>query len=205
MKLSKITIYPSFVLMTFLILFGGHFYSLKFLILSFLLHELSHLFFIKLFNQEITGINLTGIGFIIKCNYRKISLFKKILISASGIIVNFILLIISIIIKNGVSELLFLYNKLLLFINLIPILPLDGGFILKYLLSYVYDDEYINDLLLWLGILVLVIISIIAYIFHLFYLYFIIPILIKNIIELSKRNNLTYLNNYFNLHKLSIK
>ncbi|MBQ3001934.1 MAG: hypothetical protein IJD76_05645 [Bacilli bacterium] len=205
MKLSKINIYPSFILMTFLILFGGHFYSLKFLILSFILHELSHLFFIKLFNQEITEINLTGIGFIIKCNYRKISLVKKILISASGIIVNLVLLIISIIIKNGAFELLYSYNKLLILINLIPIMPLDGGFILKYLLSYVYDDEYINDLLLWLGMLVVVIITIVAYIFHILYLYFIIPILIKNIIDLKKRNNLTYLNNYFNIHKLSIK
>lgn len=205
MKLSKLTIYPSFVLMLFLICFGGHFHKLKFLIFSFLLHELAHLIFIKLYDQKISSINFTGIGFIINCKFKNITLFKKIIISASGILVNLFVMIGCYILKNDMTNMLFYYNKLLLLINLIPILPLDGGFILKYLLSYIYDDEYVSDLLLWIGILIIVIVVIIAYIFHLLYLYMMIPLFIKSILNNRIKNDFSYLNNYINIHKLSIK
>lgn len=102
-----------------------------------LAHELGHLITGIVLGLKISKIHITILGFSIEFNnYGKERKFNKILIDCSGPAVNLVILIISIIIN--LPE--FFYINLVLFlINLLPIVPLDGGRILKTLLSYKYS------------------------------------------------------------------
>lgn len=79
-------------------------------------------------------------------------------------------------------DLIINYNYLMIMVNLIPIIPLDGSKIVENILELFFDTEYANDLSFYLSIILIIICAIVFFIFHLwFYLFFVIYLLIKNI------------------------
>lgn len=102
-----------------------------------LIHELGHLIMGIILGLKLSRINVTILGFSIEFdNYGKERRLNKILIDSSGPAVNFIIFIFSIIVDLPECSYI---NLILLLINLLPIVPLDGGRILKTILSYKYS------------------------------------------------------------------
>ena len=139
---------------TILKVFKIHFTSIIFLFLSFLcgyfkqslfiftiviIHELGHVFFIKLFKYPIISITIYPFGGVTKVN-KKInsSIYADLIISMGGIFLQIILYIILInqtYLSVYDTNFLLFYNKIIFFFNLIPIIPLDGAIFLKGILE----------------------------------------------------------------------
>ncbi len=95
-------------------------------------HELAHLLTGITLGLKIKRINVNLLGFSIEFeNYGDNKNINRIIIDLAGPLVNFIIAILSIIIKN--PTILYI-NLCLIIINLLPIYPLDGGRIIKTLL-----------------------------------------------------------------------
>lgn len=123
----KIKIHYSLLLVLFLCLFTRLF--LEFLIFFFIimLHELGHITMALIFKQNIKKITLTALGGIVEIRFIRLNLFKQLLINASGIIVNVVLLILfKYLFTSPLQTIIINYNLILIFFNLLPIYPLDG-------------------------------------------------------------------------------
>lgn len=114
--------------------------NIKVFALSFIfifIHELGHILAGISLGLKITKIHITILGFSIEFeNYGKERRINRIIIDCAGPVINLIITIMAIIL--GIPE-LFYINVVLLFINLLPIFPLDGGRILKTVLLYKYS------------------------------------------------------------------
>lgn len=117
----------------------GFKFSLYFVI-SYLLHELAHILMINKYNIKIKSINLIPFGGqILLDTYFDKSNKEDLLIYLSGPLINIILIIISLIINN---EQLLIINIILATFNIIPIIPLDGYYILLNILSFIIPFYY---------------------------------------------------------------
>ena len=105
-----------------------------------LLHELGHIICGVFLGLKVESLKIIPLGFCVEfknniTDYNKkilesnLCILKKILISASGPIVNIVIIVLSQILK--LNENITYANLIILIINLIPIYPLDGGRILK--------------------------------------------------------------------------
>lgn len=137
----KINIHYSFL---FLIIVGLFANLLKeIIIFSFiiLLHEASHAIMGLIFKKKIKRITITMIGGIIEISDNFTSFLKEFTINISGILMNFIILLLSLLIKNTYyKELIFNFNLLMILINILPIYPLDGYRLLSDIIYYYYES-----------------------------------------------------------------
>lgn len=166
MNKVKFIIHPSFILLLLIGLYGGFLKEVVLFSIIVILHELGHLIAAKICKVRYYAIHLTIIGCLIDLDaYQDISFIKKIFINSSGIIVNVFLMIIFAITNY---ELLYEYNKLMIFINLLPIMPLDGYKLLYAIFTLIFDDEYTKDCLFYLSMIILVVLTIIILILGLY-------------------------------------
>lgn len=100
------------------------------------LHELGHLFFINLFKRKIKNIEVHPYGIIIDLYEENSNNYKDLLISCGGIMINILLMPF---LNNELREI----NLYFLIFNSLPIYPLDGGLIIKNILSYFVKYRYI--------------------------------------------------------------
>lgn len=125
-KLNDTTIkldFLLFVLICTCLLFDR--YDVFYVIIFSVLHEFGHLIWLVIFDQKIESISITYYGIGIKF-INRLSPFKEFIYLLGGLLVNFIFLMLSV-----EKEI----NFALLFINVLPIYPLDGGRILKLILN----------------------------------------------------------------------
>ena len=137
----KVDIKIFFIIALYLITQNTRVFALTFIFIF--LHELGHLITGITIGLKIKKINIHISGLSVEFdNYGKQKDINKIIVDIAGPLINIISLIIAIIIKE--EEIAYI-NLLLAIINLLPIHPLDGGRILKVILSQKFTyKETIN-------------------------------------------------------------
>ena len=182
------------------VLLAGYFNY--FLIISIILffHELGHIILIKLFGCQIKKIEILPFGCIINTNIGpNTNSIKILLISLGGVMAQLFLFLIMPNFLSSINYPIFMtYNSLLIWFNLLPIIPLDGSKILASIFeSFI---SYKKAMIIQNIISSLAIIILIIYItFHALNVYLIISFLIYKTYEQIK--NHTHLFNYFLLDR----
>ncbi len=197
---NKIVIHPSFLFFLYLSLFTGYAIEAIIFALIIFIHEFAHLVVGSLFGVTLRQINLTGIGGIIELENTPGGI-KDIIISLAGPLANGIIIIVLSIIKKRVPDstyaTLYQFNIVMIFVNLVPIYPLDGYRVLKALMLCVFDDEYTMDCMLYLSLILIAIVSILCYIFQFHLGFLIIIFLLYKILKLGNNRE------YYRLKKYS--
>lgn len=156
------------------------------LLLSVIIHEFSHILCLILFKCKFYSVKLNIGAITIKYN-ENISKPKKIISILMGPLSNLLISYIGFTLKN---ELLIYINLILAFYNFLPINGLDGGEIIKIVLSGVLNDKLIENVLSALTIIVSTAILMTCFIFKifsvnvlLFCVYLISPLILKNLLK----------------------
>ena len=189
----------------FLYLISGNFKSIIIILLIIIIHELGHIFYLKIFNKEIVNIKIYPFGGITKYNSLvNHNLKQELLISIGGIVNQILLYIIFIIIYkysiiNSYTYNLFnKYNLSLIIFNSLPIIGLDGEKIIHTLLEYFIPYHRVNN--------IMIIISVITFIIFIIYsisikinILFVISFLLYKLLYFIR--NKKYLENKFLLER----
>lgn len=204
-------IHPLTLLTTFIILLCGYFKHYIIMMLIIFIHEIGHILLGYIFKFKIIKIVILPFGCI---TYFKTELntktYKELIVAISGPIFQIIGSIILYTITQ--NDLVLFFNKIILILNLIPIIPLDGSKIIESILfkicSY-YNTLKINEII---SIITIFIITIyIIFNFNFLVIIWIILLIIENLKnhELIKYKFYIFLkeryNNYYSLPYLYIK
>ncbi len=108
-----------------------------------LIHELAHITAASKYKIEVEAIEVLPVGLVARtAKIKGIPLMREIIIYISGPLINIVLASVAALLKYGFNflnneliEKLILINILLALVNLLPIIPLDGGKILHAVLS----------------------------------------------------------------------
>ncbi len=183
----------SFILFLIICLYSGLIKEISIIFFAILIHEIGHIIMILITNEKISSIEITAIGCFINITNNKFSLVKSVLIYSGGIIFNIVSLFVF---KNSI----FLrFSTLLIFVNLIPINPLDGYQIIHSFLSKYYDEEYILDLMFYIGMLINTIIFIFTLLFKIYFMICLSLFLYYQLIKYKQLKKYYYLKNYLKL------
>lgn len=158
-KVFKINPATYFFILTFF--FTGLIKNIIIIYSIIIIHELGHVFIIKLLKYKVLEINIYPMGGITKIEKRiNTKLTDDLLISLFGIIFQIILFFIIYLLKDYLNpstyKLFCLYNKTIIIFNLLPIIPLDGYLIIRNIFelffSY-YRSYYFSFILSVISIL----------------------------------------------------
>ena len=168
-----------------------------------LIHELGHVFFIRLFKYDVVCIELLPFGGFTTTNQKiNSNINKDLIIALGGIFFQLIFVLIIFFFKNDINmityNLFIKYNLILIIFNLMPIIPLDGNNLVHLLIEKKYSFHLSYYLNFIVSSIFLILFSIINYIFNIDN-YFIISFLFyKGVIYLK---NFKYINNRFLLER----
>ena len=140
LKLGKIYIHFLTVAMFILFFLNGHIGELCISYGSMLLHELSHTLAAYLIGLKISQISLYPFGVNLKLKNKIVaSISEEILLYLCGPAVNVVISLASLYLSKSISSELIVFcyrvNTVLFFMNILPLMPLDGGCILKRIIS----------------------------------------------------------------------
>ena len=140
----KIEIDLKIILFIIVLLFTSRIEFYGIFIFFIFLHELAHILVGLILGLKISGINMNIFGFSAQLyNYQTRKSYIKIITYLAGPLFNFICGIICYFgnIENDLALKLIYTNFTLCALNLLPILPLDGGKILKEILKTFLDNK----------------------------------------------------------------
>ncbi|HLR08326.1 MAG TPA: M50 family metallopeptidase [Bacillota bacterium] len=142
-SLPPIHLHPILMLFIAIAFLTGTFVELLIIFCIVLFHELGHYSMALLFKWRIQGIVLWIFGGVMETDeYGNRPLYEELLVTIAGPfqhIVLYLILFLGMLLNflpSSILEMALYYNSLILFFNLIPIWPLDGGKFLFLLLSY---------------------------------------------------------------------
>lgn len=130
-----------------------------------IVHELGHVLSGILLGRKIEKFELMAIGCRVKFfDEEEFNPIKDIIISASGPLINFILVIFFLVQPIHIKYVEFyIYGNLLLGVfNLLPIYPLDGGRIIKNILELIKNDISVEEITNNISNITLIILTMIA-------------------------------------------
>ena len=165
-----------------------------------LIHDIGHIFFIKLFKVNITKIDIYPFGGIIHIeNSYKNAYYKELLISVAGIIFQIIL---GLFLKD--LELIKI-NYTIITSNPLPLAPLDGSKILNSILKLFLNKEHLIKANLLISIVLIFIILACQISSGNINIFFIVFITVMALKEYKKEvNNLIFKNIYNNIENYSV-
>lgn len=183
----------SFIIFLIIGFYSGLIKEISMLLAVIAIHELGHIIMILITKEKIQSMEITAIGCFINIRNNSFRLFKSIMIYSGGIIFN----VISLFFINNYTFVKF--SKLMLFINLIPITPLDGFQIINVILLKFYEEEFIIDLMFNVGMLINTILIILSVLFKIYFIVCLSLFLYYKLVEYKKAKKYFYLKNYFKL------
>ena len=161
MKIIKINNYTYiFLLFAFLC---GFIKNALIIFIIILIHEIGHVFFIKIYQEKINNITIYPFGGITRIEKDlNTPINEEILIASGGVIFQLLIYIFMIFIPNTLHtrQLIINYNSIIILFNLLPIIPLDGSIIINSILNrfFSYTKSYtINSIISIISIVIFVI------------------------------------------------
>lgn len=134
----------------------GHFICLS--ILSILLHEGAHALTSTAFGHMPSCMELTPLGAVMRLeDENRLPFVKRVLMLLAGPSLTFLLcyaaihLTIKHVLSPQTGQLLFMSNLSILLLNLLPVLPLDGGRILSLILGLIWPARIVNRIMRCIG------------------------------------------------------
>ena len=157
------------------------------------LHEMSHLLFTIIFKIKIRCISFSICGCCLELendifNY---NVYKDIIIKLAGPLFNLLCLFIF----N--NKYIFYINFILLFINMLPIMPLDGFYILRDIFEiFIKNNTLVNKIIIGINNIVIILFFLIGIIFCIKYynISLLLFIVYVTIINMQMKNNYMILN-----------
>lgn len=132
----KIKIHYTFYMFFVFSFFCNFFVETLLMFVILLCHEIGHLYFLKKYKRDISSITFYPFGGIIRhSNNSNSNLSEDFFINFGGIFINLILFCVFYFLNLNTCMLL---NFGILFFNILPIYPLDGGKIVKNILNYFF-------------------------------------------------------------------
>lgn len=138
-------------------------YKLIFVIIIILIHEISHSMIATYYGIKINEIEIFPFGAVAKTeNLFELNPYKEIVIAIVGPISNFIMLFISIVIEfhmNTQAEWMYFFifsNLTIGLFNMLPILPLDGGRILRAYINTKTDFKKATQIVIRISKLIVI-------------------------------------------------
>ena len=200
----------TYLLMGICFILSGYFINLIVFTSLILVHELGHYLVARVLKFKVSGIIIYPYGGITKIDdLLNRNSNEELLVAVSGVIIQYLFYLVIIylykesVVREYTFNLYTLYNSRIIFFNLLPIYPLDGGRIVNLLLSKVFSYNFSNKLTIFISIvIVFVIININLYTFNYsnIMIYLIISCYIVDYIK-----NIKYLYNRFLLERYLYK
>ena len=150
-KKLKLEFHSSYLIMAVGFLFSGYYLNLIVFTLLILFHEFGHYMIARLFGIKVLKIIVYPYGG--RCvleDFINRDLYIELLVAMAGVIFQFLFYsIIFLFFKIGyirgyVMNLFTLYNNQMIFFNLLPIYPLDGGRIVQLFLCFCFPYYFAN-------------------------------------------------------------
>ena len=202
----KIEFHYTYILIAIGFILTGYFHNLLVFTSIIIIHELGHYTIAKINNLNVEKIIIYPYGGLVKMNNLiNTSINKELMVAISGILFQTIyyLLIVYLyhqgIIREYIFNLFTIYNKSILFFNILPIHPLDGSKILNLLLSKIIPFDKANKLNIIISLITLIILILVNYYTFNYTTILIIGVIIDNITKYYKE--LKYIFNKFLLER----
>ncbi len=158
---TEIFVHPALILYLLYAWLTGHGLFVCLALLSITLHEAAHAGISALFGQKPSNVELTPLGAVMRLeDENRLPPFRRLLMLLAGPVMTLVLCSTAILLGKRSPGLLmnarylFMCNLSILLLNLLPVLPLDGGRILALLLSAIMPFRSVYRLLRWLGTLI---------------------------------------------------
>lgn len=155
---TDIYLHPAMFLYLLYAHFTGHGRFICLSILSILLHEIAHALTSSAFGQMPSCIELTPLGAVMRLeDESRLPLVKRMLMLLAGPAMTLLLCYAAIrltmahVLSPMNGRLLFMSNLSILLLNLLPVLPLDGGRILSLILGVFWPSRIVNRTMRCIG------------------------------------------------------
>ena len=206
----KIEFHYTYIFVALGFILTGYIHNLIVFTSIIIIHELGHFIVAKLNRLNVEKIVIYPYGGLVKMNNLiNISINKELVVAVSGILFQMIYYTIIIflyqqgIIREYIFNLFTIYNKSILFFNILPIHPLDGSKILNLLLSKIVPFNTANKLNIIISIITLLIIIFINYYSFNYTIILILGVILDNLIKYYRE--LKYIFNKFLLERYIYK
>ena len=134
---DRINFHPFFYIVSIICFFTGHFRDIFYFTTIIIIHELGHSITGIILGMKLKKIDIYPFGGCSKLEHDvNINLYKEMIVLMMGPLTQILFIYLVYILKIDVNSSFYVYSKLILIFNLLPIYPLDGGRILSIFLSY---------------------------------------------------------------------
>lgn len=168
------------------------------IVIALAIHEVGHIIVAVILHIKFERIKITLFGFNLNANLDDIKLIEKIILFFAGPFFNVAMFLIF---RNSKYNNFAEINIFLAYINMIPIIPLDGGNICKSILEKIIDSNSVCRYMIMTNCFFIVCFSVIIYMYR-NWLYFVLIIMaVRGIMEenryiLEKSIKFNYYNKY---------
>lgn len=167
-------------------------------VIALTIHEVGHIIAAVILNIKFQRIKITLFGFNLKANLDEIKLIDKTILFFAGPFLNIVMFFI---LRNTEYNTFADINIFLAYINMIPIVPLDGGNICKAMLEKIIDSSSVCRYMIMTNCFFIICFSVIIYIYHNNLYFLLIIMAVRGIMEedryiMEKSIKFNYYNKY---------